>query len=257
MTRFSFGLTLAGLLAMSGSALADNFYFPSNGGGNVTWNGVYVNPYSANDTTTGQNAITIFCDDWNTDFTPPAAWGGTVYALTEANVPSLKYGKVTPNDVFDVTDSNNTLSYSNPASVNAYQRYLEVAWLDNLYQTLLAHGPVDPTTQIEIDAAQWTLFVDPSHVAGLIGAINSSGYADAVDSYLTQAQAALLSNAPGGPWTAPGWDVIVPTSGPAMQEFLVQGFSGDTSPVPEPTGVVLLATVAGLIGFVKLRSKRA
>ncbi len=222
MTRFSFGLALAGLLALSSGAFADNFYFPSNGGGNVTWNGVYVNPYSANDTTTGQNALTIFCDDWNTDFTPPVGWTGTVYALTAANVPSLKYGNVTPSDVFDVTDSSHTLSYSNPATVNAYQRYLEAAWLDNLYQTLLAQGPVDSTTQIEIDAAQWTLFVDPSHVAGLVGAINSSGYADAVNTYLTEAQDALLPNAPGGPWTAPGWDVIVPASGVAMQEFLVQ-----------------------------------
>ncbi len=253
MTRFSFGLALAGLLALSSGAFADNFYFPSNGGGNVTWNGVYVNPYSANDTTTGQNALTIFCDDWNTDFTPPVGWTGTVYALTAANVPSLKYGNVTPSDVFDVTDSSHTLSYSNPATVNAYQRYLEAAWLDNLYQTLLAQGPVDSTTQIEIDAAQWTLFVDPSHVAGLVGAINSSGYADAVNTYLTEAQDALLPNAPGGPWTAPGWDVIVPASGVAMQEFLVH----DASPVPEPTGVILLATVAGLIAFAKPRRKRA
>jgi hypothetical protein len=251
-------LALVGLLAMSGSAFADNFYFPANGGGNVTWDGVYVNPYSATDTTTGQNALTIFCDDWNTDFTPPVGWFGSVYTLTAANVPALKYGNVTANNVFDVTDSNHTLSYSNPATANAYQRYLEVAWLDNLYQTLLAtNGSVNPTTQIEIDAAQWTLFVDPNHVAGLIGAINSSGFADSVNTYLTDAQAALLPNAPGGPWTAAGWDVIVPNTGVAMQEFLMQGFSADTAPVPEPTGLILLATVAGLIGLATRRRKHA
>ena len=34
---------------MSGSAIADSFYFSS--AGNVIWNGVYVNPYQAIDNT--------------------------------------------------------------------------------------------------------------------------------------------------------------------------------------------------------------
>ena len=36
-------------MVVSGSAFADSFYFAS--AGNVTWNGVYVNPYQAIDNT--------------------------------------------------------------------------------------------------------------------------------------------------------------------------------------------------------------
>src|ERR1035437_5867554 len=61
MSKTSLGLAVASLL-VSGSASADEFYFSDPG--TVTWNGVYVNPYSANNTTQpAHNPLTIYCDD--------------------------------------------------------------------------------------------------------------------------------------------------------------------------------------------------
>jgi hypothetical protein len=49
-------------MIMSGSAYADSFYFLS--AGNVTWDGVYVNPYQAVDLSrTWENPLTAYCDD--------------------------------------------------------------------------------------------------------------------------------------------------------------------------------------------------
>ena len=40
-----------------------------------------------------------------------------------------------------------------------------------------------------------------------------------------------------------------------MQEFLVHGFSGQTS-VPEPSGLILFGSVLGSLGLTKFRKKR-
>ena len=110
----------------------------------------------------------------------------------------------------------------------------------------------------------WTLFVDGSHVSGLIGAINNSSdtilgttyhYADDVSQFLAQAQAAVL---PNGTFTGAGWDVIVPvgnnSNGGPMQEFLVHDYYG--SQVPEPSAVILLGTVIGYLGLSQIRRRR-
>ena len=73
------------------SASADSFTFTN--AGNVTWNGVYVNPYQAVDNTHPEhNPLTIYCDDWNTDFSGYPTWDATVYTLTADNVSHFKYG---------------------------------------------------------------------------------------------------------------------------------------------------------------------
>src|SRR4051794_8693832 len=108
MIRTPFGLALASLLLISGTAFADQFSFLSPG--SVTWNGVYVNPYLAKDNTQPQNnPLTIYCDDWNTDFSGTPTWNADVYTLTAANATYFKYGKTTPN--YNVTLlANNQLS---------------------------------------------------------------------------------------------------------------------------------------------------
>jgi hypothetical protein len=119
--------------------------------------------------------------------------------------------------------------------------------------------------QKELAAAAWTLFVDASHVDGLISAINASSdtigvttyyYADDVLSYLVQAKGAVL---PDGPFSGEGWDVIVPvgnnSNGGPMQEFLVHGFPGNTS-VPEPSAMILLGTIIGYLCLTKFRQRR-
>jgi hypothetical protein len=252
-----FGLTFLAVIASTGSAFADQYYFQS--AGSIAWNGVYVNPYVATDQTHPQGPITVYCDDWNTDFSGNPTWTGDVLALNKSNLSSFKYG----NPATFTTDyllklnvfANPSLNYLTATSQattsdDLYNRYLEAAWLDNQWQTLGGSSH----TQISIAAAEWTLFVDSAHVgdahSGLLGAINSSGYANDVYSYLQSAHTAVASG-----YSAPNWDVLVPrgvnSNGEPMQEFLFD------SPVPEPGAFILLGTVVGLLALTRLRRRRS
>ena len=258
-------LVLSGMIMICGSAFADEFYFVSPG--TTTWNGVYVNPYQANDNTqTLNNPLTVYCDDWNTDFSGNPTWNANVYALTAGNAAYFKYGNSVSN--YNLTLSNHTLGYYSDTTPTAFTRYLEAAYLDQQWEAELLSNDssaIKTMRQKELAAAAWTLFVDSSHVAGLIGAINASSdtiggttyyYADDVSSYLAQAEAAVL---PNGTFSGAGWDVIVPvgnsSNGGPMQEFLVHGFSGRTS-VPEPSALILFVTVLGSLGLARFRKQR-
>ena len=249
MSRTSFGLVLTSLLMVSGSAFADSFTFTS--AGNVTWDNVYVNPYQATDNTqTQNNPLTIYCDDFNTDFTGNPTWNAGVYALTASNVQNFKYGNITSN--YSVSLSGSQLNYAQVSTPSAFNLYLEAAYMDQQLAGVLASGASAATkqnAQIEYSAAQWTLFINSANVSGLVGAINSSGDASDVSGYLTAAQ-----NAVAGGFNAAGWDVIVPTNNTfAMQEFLVHGL--DQTSVPEPSAVILLGSIIGLLGL-KFRRKQ-
>ena len=246
MWKTSFlGWALASMLILTGSASADTFAFTS--AGSVTWNGVYVNPYQANDTTqTQHNPLTIYCDDWNTDFSGNPTWNATVYSLTAVNEPNFKYAK--PASDYNVTLAGNQLSVALSTTPTPFNRYLEAAWLDEQWLDAVTQGTATDQMQIKLAAAVWTLFVDPTHVGGLIDTINSSGYAAAVNDYLVAAKDQVDNHG----YTAAGWDVIVPvgnnSNGGPMQEFLVDA--------PEPSAVILLGTVVGVLGLTKFRRKR-
>ena len=244
--RTSLTLTFATLVMVSGSAFADQFTFTSPG--TVTWDGVYVNPYQATDNTQPQNnPLTIYCDDWNTEFSGNPTWNANVYALTPGNVQYLKYGGISSAE--SVSISGGVLSASSYSNPNVYDLYLEAAYLDSQLQTVLASKPVNTTFQDEYAAANWLLFVNSANVGGLIGAINGSGtaFATAVYNDLSNAQSTVNSN----DVNPAGWDVIVPANSNsfAMQEFLVD-------PVPEPSAVILFGTVVCLLGLVQFRRRR-
>ncbi len=96
MSKMCLHPTVASLLFLTSTAFADDFVFPSAGG--VVWDNVYVNPYTAQDNTVSPTTpLTIFCDDWNTEFYAPATWEATVYSLASAvadptTLAKLKYG---------------------------------------------------------------------------------------------------------------------------------------------------------------------
>jgi hypothetical protein len=256
MWKTSFlGWALASMLILTGSASADTFTFTN--AGSVTWNGVYVNPYSATVDQAGGTfalgtVLTIYCDDWNTDFSGNPTWNANVYTLTAGNASHLKYGNTTPN--YNVTLAGNQLSVALSTTPTPFNRYLEAAWLDDQWRNAIGTSAATADLQIKLAAAVWTLFVDAAHVgspltdpnSGLIGAINNSGYATDVYNYLQEAQTAVTT----GGYTAADWDVIVPDAGNgfAMQEFLVH--------TPEPSAVILLGTVVGVLGLTKFRRKR-
>ena len=241
MVKASFGVALAGLIMVTGSAFADEFHFSSPGG--TIWNGVYVSPYLARDNTQNRD-LTIYCDDWNTDFSGNPTWSANVYQLTPANSDQFKYSNAT--EIYNVTLLGGQLTPVLDTTSTQFQRYLEVAYLDEKLEQELKSN--DTAEQIELAAAQWTLFVDTAHVNPLIDAINNSGYGTAVFDELTEAHAAVAN----GSFNGADWRVMVPqgqnSNSQQMQEFLY-----DT---PEPSAVILLGTVAGLLGLSKLRRKR-
>ena len=253
MWKTSFlGWALASMLILTGSASADSFTFTS--AGSVTWNGVYVNPYQANDNTqTQHNPLTIYCDDWNTDFSGNPTWNATVYSLNAVNEPNFKYANPTSDYIIGLNSGHLSATLeTSPPAWSPLQRYLEAAWLDDQWRNAIGTSAATADLQIKLAAAVWTLFVDDAHVgspltdpnSGLIGAINNSGYATDVYNYLQEAQTAVTT----GRYTAAGWDVIVPDAAFPMQEFLVHA--------PEPSAVILLGTVVGVLGLTKFRRKR-
>lgn len=230
---------------------ADQFTFTSPG--TVTWDGVYVNPYQANDNTQPeQNPLTIYCDDWNTEFSGNPTWNADVYTLTAANVTNFKYGDISSVSTYGLNAGSLTItgSTSNP---DTYDLYLEAAYLDEQLANELASADTSANKQLaqqEYSAANWLLFVSSGNVSGLVTAINGSGFGTAVFDDLSAAETAVQ-----GGFSAPGWDVIVPVNNSfPMQEFLMQDFSGTT--VPEPSAFILLGTALAGLGFIEVRRRR-
>jgi len=218
------------LLIGAAFASADDELQFSSPGGVVWWtpagpySGVYVSPYTAYDATT-EETLSLFCDDYNTDFSGNPTWDAAIYSLSPSTVADYKYGSVT----------------------DAYTLYLEAAYLFSQVQNAqLANNTTD---QIVDDIAAWSLFIDSANSADFWDNVNDSGYAAAVDTALTGASEAVVTN--GGTFTGANWDVATAQPGGAypMQEFLFD------APVPEPGTIALFGTVLGLLGLMRLRRR--
>jgi hypothetical protein len=257
MSKKSFGIILTALLTVSGSAFADTFYFAAPPPGGVAWEGVYVNPYTANETSPLTiNGLTIYCDDWDTEFSGNPTWNATVLAVTPGNVSNFKFGGATTTQSVSLlgTVGSYSLQYGTPVSTTAYDLYLEAVYLD---QTMQGLGSNAQTQQEELSAAEWMLFTS-SGASSLLSDINASGsaFADDVYTYLGDAHTALVSH----DINPAGWSVITPVDNTfPMQEFLVDDSPGTLNGpnVPEPSAVILLGTVVGLLGWTKFRRRQA
>jgi hypothetical protein len=228
MARYSYIIAFAVLLVFAGGAFADSMTF-TNPGSNV-WQGVYVNPYTGLDTT-DHTTLTLYCDDYNTEFSGNPTWEASIALLVPSPVPS------SPSDA-ETYAATNFLFGRTP---DAYYMYLEAAYLfGQIRDTSVA------VTKQELSAAAWTLFVDGNNVTQLNTAISTSGSTFASDVATDLDNAASAAGSPTNLIYSVGygWYVVTPEA-PAvgttdvypMQEFMYY------SPVPEPASILLLGVV--------------
>jgi hypothetical protein len=243
------------------------------------WSGFGTSPYTAIDVSQNNKVLTIFCLDYNDEIAPPIDWQANINALTQTNVDQHaqfggSYGLgITTTPWAFTTDPGATAGHSVDltASVSAYTRYQEAAWL--FTNIMAAQNNNDLNTMIISQVAAWDLFVENTNVADLssrIAASNAGGgstfnnyeystdgyttapttnsmtnllFQDAVDEALNGAQNAVLNQNWYASSFAPSWDLV--TGDPnwaASYGRPVQEFLSDGPPVPEPSSILLLAT---------------
>ena len=240
---------------------------------------------------TNNTVIQIYCLDWNHNITFGFPWTADIFAIDplDGNGPKLYYDQTV--DVSAYTLAPQTSDPTNKVELDPitlhqadmYNRYLEAAWLFNQMRLLWAPTPPgsshpNDVEQRELNVAAWTLFLDvnppiiPSNQtdpAVFAQDINNSGggvasgqdFAIDVYNYVQCAKAHVVGGStcvmpgggttyinPGGDYDAAGWYAV--TNGVGTQEFLTY-----VPPVPEPSAVILLGTVVGMLGLTKFRRK--
>ena len=235
-------IAFAALLIFAGGASADSMTF-TDPGSNV-WAGVYVNPYTGKDNTNGK-VLTLYCDDWNTEFSGNPTWNAVITPLGSSAAANLRFGNATSASVYDFTLNSDDIQATNYTPLDfpgPYCLYLEAAYLFGQIQTLSSENQTTARriAEQEFSAAAWSLFVEGSSVGTLVNAINNSGSTFAVDVAHDLTAAASAAGTPAHPnyQVASGWYVVTPASGFVMQEFMYGPF-----PVPEPASILLLGVV--------------
>jgi hypothetical protein len=165
------------ILGLCTAGFADNMQWES--AGNNIWQGFYVSPYAAKDTTTGQ-LISIFCIDYNHEIAPPMDWQANIVPFSTSNFGQYQFGGSYPNISPGNTSNPANFAFqtntavSNGASVtanlstsNGLDRYLELVWLATQMETALTDGSSGILSTSAVNAvvdiyqaADWLVFAD-------------------------------------------------------------------------------------------------
>jgi hypothetical protein len=225
----------ATLLLFVATGAADPITLTLTGvGDSVTLGDVYVDPYTA--TVGTANNIAIICDDWSNNTYFNESWQANAIPLSLAG----------------------NASDGTPLFGNNQALYNEVAWLADQ----LRANSTNPTKQTELSFAIWQLTYgaggtyeeSPSpfvYLSDNLSGGTSNAIYQSAQNYLTEAEGEST-------YSSDDWEILTPIPGTSVplsdgtpQEFLVD------SPVPEPSGVVLLGSaVLGLALFSRRRFRQ-
>jgi hypothetical protein len=187
----------------------------------------YVSPYTAEIKGTGQ-LLTLYCIDFNHDISPPNEWTAQIESFDFANLPNMQHG-------------------GDPNPTATWLKYEAAAWL----VTQMAEQPntAQGLSQEAIyQYAAWEVFLDAAHTP----AFDASEAAAGGSSFIAQVNSAYnnaLVTAANG-FTLSGWQIVtgIPAGQPnSPQEFLI------TDSTPEPSSLILLATVLAAVAFLAVR----
>jgi hypothetical protein len=233
------GTRLFALAALIPAAIfADQMQFVSANGSII--GNYYISPYTGKDLTLNSQ-LTLYCLDFNHDVTFGQVWAANVASLSPANLSGYQYGTGSP-------------VFVTAPVMDLFARYEAAAWL--FTQSL---ATANARWQGVYQYAAWALFLDPSHQSqynSSLGSVNlvDPGTLHTFQLDVTQALNAALDSNNYGSVNLALWNVVSPQN--AGQRDSVQEFLSPAA-VPEPSTVVLLATVALLIGWLAFRRQRA
>jgi hypothetical protein len=252
--------------------------------GSNVWQGFYVSPYTADIGGNPNDSLSIFCIDYNHEIAPPTEWKANIAQFSSSNVSQYQYGGTTSfafqTDTAKSSDGTSSVE-ADLSTSNLTDRYLELVWLATQMETALTDSSLSTASRNAVldiyQAADWLVFADSNHLPGLEDKIKgtdgtysfnsglglwglSSGpggnsFQFAVDSVLNAAETEVVTDH----WDdVAGWSVVTgdatANQGP-VQEFLTYTPpSNGLSPVPEPSQIVLMFTVLGLIVLAAKRS---
>jgi hypothetical protein len=210
-----------------GSLFADTLTLQFTGVDNAAGN-YYISPYTVTVQGTGQ-VLTVYCIDFNHEVWVGDEWTVNQTVLDAADVGNLQYGSAGYTEDQLVTD------------------YSMAAWL--ITQLTNASTVYE---QAVYQYAAWEIFLEPSNQGAYNASVNAVGVPSFSSDIATAFEDAQTAVADG--YTPTGWDILTPTI-PGLpnsaQEFLV-----DPPSVPEPSSIVLLATVLGGLALALRKSRR-
>jgi hypothetical protein len=206
---------------LSAGLFADDITLDWISSGNNPVGQFYVSPYVATVKETGK-ALTLYCIDFNHEAAPPYEWKATLNPLDYGDVPDLQYADAGPRDA-------------------VWTDYKMAAWLIDELSRVNPTDGAGRHQQAVFQYAAWEIFLNGSaNLAKFNSSVASAGgaaFQTEINSAFSNAQTAVARG-----YAPSGWEVVTPDprgSDGSTQEFLT------ITAVPEPSSLILLATVIG------------